>query len=375
MGRSYRCVVTVVRNGPLCGCVLVFSVAALSTARPDGTPATKPLVDAKQLVNGVIGRSEGVFSGRIRYRIKSGFADSGKLIQEGEYEFTFAGDSWAKRSATGAAQVSHRSKCVEYVPHLQKDGSYQTTASIRSQQSVDERLPSPPYFAGSFWHKRTMQFVKDHWGEARLLEGGVVVDGLNTERLEWTIQPDMISKAFYAVGAPERLRQPGFLRAYVVPQYGYALVRIEQVFGEDRAIRDAVYECSDFQEAGHGVFIPKKCNYQLFGSRGQPAYFVQYELTEIDKINEVIPEEAFLVTLPNGTSVTDSRVPKRSVSFRVGPMGAFPADLRDVLTPGEVSLHYGKRFWAIIIGTIVGLLLLLNYWLIRRWTAAKYEHV
>jgi hypothetical protein len=359
--------------------MVAFTIGTISVefSRAQSGPATVPRERpaTRELVNGIIARADGIFSGRIKYHVKSGFTNSGKVSQEGEYQFSFSGDSWARRTAEGGATVSHGGKFVRYAVQPQKDGTVQTRAAIRISKSVDQALPSPtpPYFAGTFWHKCTRQFVKDHAGEARLLERGREVNGVATDVLEWKVPADRISKAFAVVSAPERLRQPAMLRVYVAPQYGYALARIEQLFGTDGSEKDEVYDSGDFQEAGQGLFFPRKCKRQSFSAVGLPGYFVQYEIVHIDRVNEVIPEEDFLVTLAEGTSVTDARKPKHAMSFRVNPLLAFPPDLKDVVAPGDAPSPYGWKFLAIVVGVIVGIVLLISYWLVRRWVSARYE--
>jgi hypothetical protein len=47
---------------------------------------------ARELVDGVLGRTDAVFSGQMDYHLKRGIANSGTVINEGDYRFAFSGE-------------------------------------------------------------------------------------------------------------------------------------------------------------------------------------------------------------------------------------------------------------------------------------------
>jgi hypothetical protein len=351
-GRAMRSLVIVVAT-------VIFDPGSLPAAQQKDNEAVS------SLVQGIIARSEAIFSGRIDYHMTSGFTDLRRTMHDSDYHFSFSGASWALRYSTGSASVSHKGKFIEHALYPQNDGRVDHSASVELPLSVDRRRPCPPFFAGTFWFKDTVDFVRTNAKGARLVSSAEV-NGVKTEVLEWQI-PIRELKAFRGVSVERRLRHPGLLRVFVAPEYGYSLLRIQHLSGEKGQELDQVFHSSDFKEVAPGIFFPNQCKSQSYNETGQPSYYVEYAIHRVEKVNEEIPEEDFIVKLPAGTSVTDARSPKEVVSFRVGQIGGIPEDLEEVMQiEGQSSV---RRTWvnAILIGSLVAALIVTSLYVFRRW--------
>lgn len=322
----------------------------------------------QELVQGTLARSEAVFSGQILYHLKTGFTNTGKVIEEVTIKLSFSGKDWAIRypgAAKGGERVSHGGVLIEHALHgPQPDGKYYHNASVANYEPMDKNEPFPPYFAGTFWFKATAEFVRKNADQARLV-GAAEVNGVKTQLLEWTVPREQIGSVFHAVYQSARLRSPGILRIYVAPQLGFALPRIEHVSTLNGGELDTVMDAEQFQEVAGGIYFPKKLSMRCYPQKGFETYYVEYVIQRAEKINEEIDEAEFKVTLPNGTLVHDGRSPKGAISFRVGQSAQVPKDLEQMIVP--VLSKTPSRRWpfAVGIGGGLGLLVLASLLLIR----------
>jgi hypothetical protein len=196
------------------------------------------------------------------------------------------------------------------------------------------------------------------------LAGEREIDGIRTSILEWQVRKADRYSAFDSINSI--LDEGGVLRLYVASQLGYALPRIEHV-GIDGRVATR-FDSTDFEEPHAGLFFPRHCSYQNFPEDGSAGYYNRYEILEMNDVNEPIPEESFVVSLPQGTSVTDRRTAE-GADFRIGSLSAgLPSDLARVIHPeGQVP----ARNWTnaglrgIAIG-VLGLLLLVILYFRRR---------
>jgi hypothetical protein len=353
------------------GVILLLASSALCAASFVGGRAPFALDDANTLVQGILARSEALFSGEIKYHLKYGFANQGKVLGDEDWRFTFSGASWILQAeTTGRAWVSHDGKSVELVSHPQKDGKTDYTASINVSKAVDSLRPCPPYFIGTLWYKSTQEFIRTNASSAKPANDSTI-NGVKAQVLEWDVPIPDISKAFERVAVSERLDHPGVLRLCVATQFGYALPRIEHLSRLHGEERDAVIDATDFHEVAVGIYVPKRCMYQAYDKAGAASYYEEYRVSEISKANDVIPDDVFRIVLPEGTSVTDARDPKKPHSFRVGKIQreqvtVIPADLENVIRVERPGGMFRSTVIATATGIAAGLVLLLAFLLFRR---------
>jgi hypothetical protein len=308
------------------------------------------------LLDGILARSEAIISGRITYRVTNtnGF--------DGTFVFTFSGTSWrVDEPAMQIERINHRGDFVEVHRTPQPNGTVRNSASFTTERSLEDRRPFPPYFGGSLWYRSTVDYIRRHSKEVKAA-GTAEANGFTCAILDWTVPAEDRFKAFDTIYPP--LERGGVLRLYVLEKLGYVLPRADYVSPNgELAVR---YECSDFRDVGTGIFFPMKIGMHAFPGKGKRGYGLEYEIKSVEKINDPIPDEAFVVSLPEGTYVSDERrIPP--LSFAVGSL------------PGEIgkiarfeATESTKRRWnvAIRLGVISGLNLLLItvavYWICKK---------
>jgi hypothetical protein len=306
-----------------------------------------------RLVDGAVARHRAVFSGRFQYRLKAGFRARDEIIGEDQARFSFSGTSWARRHPDGRVVVNHDGKWLRFGEGKQPDGSLDPGLQILPSERLGATRPCPPYFAGSFWYDTPAKFIEAHRNDARD-KGEVEVNGVRCRLLEWTVVK--ANDAFHAVN--DLTRAGGFLRVYVAPDVGYALPRYEYV--ASNGVVGKRHDASEFREVAPGIFLPRYCSEQLFDPK--PMYYAEYEITEIQMINEAIPEEDFHIRIPAGTEITDGRG-KYGVVFHVGtsaPPGLDPR-LEQLLVfedqAAASSWRTGRT--AILVGSALAVLLMI----------------
>jgi hypothetical protein len=269
---------------------------------------------AVEVVQGVLSRAEAIFSARLEYREQHGFGIPPKLSLEAKLKASFSGSSWAFRCpSSGGSATNHNGKWVGWTKGDPTTGAAADYLVIKRPEPVDKTFPPAiPTFAGSFWFQTTKEYVNDHRRDA-VLKGPSEANGIPVVVLEWSVPKDSVFKAFEAVG--DLTRNGGVLRLFVAPQLGYVLPRVEHVgFGGGVEQR---FEASDFVEAAPSIFIPKQFSCQIYNG-GKPGHNVRYEITHLEKVNEVLPEEDFILHVPQGAQVSDQRSLVQSEFYRVG---------------------------------------------------------
>jgi hypothetical protein len=314
------------------------------------------------LVQGVLARAEAIVSGRFEYRVT--FGATGEEASEEHNTFTLSGPSWrVDYLNTHSHRVNHRDKYIVVHRTPQQDGTVRTSAAVHDAEALEKRTPHPPYFAGTLWYSTTVEYIRGHQEDARLA-GEAVVDGTPTTILEWDVAKEDRYRAFDRISNP--LDNGGILRLYVAPQLGCALPRSEDVSPAGAVVKR--FDASGFEEVRAGLFYPKRCGHRLYSAAGEPDYYQEYEIVRAEDVNEPIPEEAFVLSLPGGAYVRDART-KPAASFWVGDLeDALPADL------GEIAATEGRparRTWRLSLrwGFGIGvplLLLLLGLYAARR---------
>ncbi len=314
------------RQSVLVGIILFLSAVCLAPlgVATEGKTGQRREQDGftESIVKGTIARGEAVFSGRIEYHLKCGFANRQRTVRDDDYRLSFSGTSWALRFSNGAAHISHRGKFIAFEKAPQSDGRVDHSATIETERRIDKTRPIPPYYAGTVWFESTKKFIRSNAASARTVGKGDV-DGVPVEIIEWLVGKEQAvsrtASPFYSLDA--ELVKGGILLLYVAPQLGYALPRIEHV-RLDGSVQ-ARFDSRGFKEVTPGIFFPRECSLQYFGPGGGGAY-ERVTLKRVEKINEPIPEEDFLVEVPVGTTVGDARDVKKPVHFRIAESEPLP---------------------------------------------------
>jgi hypothetical protein len=96
------------------------------------------------------------------------------------------------------------------------------------------------------------------------------------------------------------------------PQLGYAVRKCEEYFASDKTLAKCRYYYSDFVNVADGVWLPKKCACDTYGTPDSPSQLhnvpllrARYEVKEIHA-NDV-SDELFTPAIPPGSLVNDGR--------------------------------------------------------------------
>lgn len=345
---------------------------------------------ASEVIRGVVARSEAFFSARMKYHLRQGFP--GDKPDENDFRLLCSGPSWRLEyridvskspyhQADGkkldpsplkgfyeSTSLSHRGKSVTYGRTPQLDGSIRHAARIAAEMPVKHTTPYPPVFAGTFWYDCTKQFVEKNTEKAVRKAAPSDVNGIAVHVLEWAVPEPEKYKAFH--GTNDLTSKGGALRLYVAPQLGYALPRIEYV-GRNGKVA-ASFDSWDFEEHTGGLFLPKRCKMQYYTDKG-PGYYLEYEILELKDVNQSIPDSEFVVQLPVGTEVADSRG-KGSIFFVINEKDPIPTDFQDVIAKAQPPFWGRNWHTALIVGVGAAVVVLgLGYFVRRRLSLRKKQ--
>jgi len=216
-----------------------LAVLALLALLPCAGSARGQEPNTQDLVAGVLARSEAVFSGRLKYRVTSGFR--GKVASlDTTMSLVFTKGSWRLEQSYRAADMpkhvrkdlknppdlsklkgnleikttSHSGKLVEYKIIPQVDDKPTHNVSVSAYRPLrNDKLETPPAFAGTFWFTCSPKYIRQNQGKAKALPA-TDVKGVRVQVLEWAVAAEDKFKAFHAVGAGTqkggrlRLRRP-----------------------------------------------------------------------------------------------------------------------------------------------------------------------
>ncbi len=349
-------------------------------------------------LNTAIARSDAIVSGQIMYSMVSGAGNGTNFKREPfEYELTFSGPSWKKRHVYDAEKsrvgyseslkkakidpkslpprsgqgekvtVSHKGRQIEYQSSPQHGGDLRKVSSVKTGEvALLDNYPPPPHFASTFWFAAAQKFVTDNKANAKQT-GTATIDGHNVVIYEWTISASKAGSAFRSVN--ELTQDGGILRVYIAPGLGHMIPKIEHVGVSGKV--GAVFEGSDFIKC-NGMYFPQMASIQYIKSDG-PSYRTEFRIKHIERINEPIPESEFVLELPVGTQVRDSRDGKKSTFFEVTKDSPIPEGLSAVvLREGDRNTPW-FRSWkgAVAIGVGLGVIGLLVLFVSKRVQARR----
>lgn len=313
--------------------------------------------DLTELVQGVVARSEALFSGRIEYQKLGDFSPSKELVKLKDETCYFSGSSWSVFAAgsDNPYETCYHGKYIKLSTTTHPDGRLSHVARVKVEQPINKRDPLLPVFAGSFWRRDQRDYVRNHAREAKD-KGQAEVNGVSTRILEWSVPEKDKYKAFHAVG--DITARGGTLRIYVAPQLGFVLPRIE-ILGLAGMVQDR-YDAFDFFEAAPGIFLPKRCQRSVYDREGDCITSIT-ELKKAERLNEPIPEDVFKMFLPLGTRVADDRSSVKGTQvFDIQAEGdLLGRELDDIAQVDSNLPFWRRRGIAITVGVVAGLLVVL----------------
>jgi hypothetical protein len=277
--------------------------------------------------------------------------------------FSFFGSSWIVHYPNQTVHLCHRGKHVEFFGNPQVDGTIRYAAQVDLPKSANEGgLPDTPNVLGTIWYDCTKKFINDHASHARLGKT-TVVNGVNTQVLEWDVSSKEVYKAFNKVN--ELGRNGGVLRLYLAPELGFALPLIEHLGTEGMVMTH--FSSGDFKQVAPGIYLPMESVRTTFKPAGAD-YVVKYHIHQVEQINEQIPDEEFIIELPNGTSVGDARQRTHGIHFRVGQNDSLPIpDLQEVAVfPMPPSSGLSRWVLAVLMGAGAGAVAVVSYLIVKR---------
>jgi hypothetical protein len=311
----------------------------------DGTRAAPK---GEQVLELVLARAAAVSSGRFELVRSTGFRENpNSRTPRGPYRFSLSGNDWARRalhrfslSGDDWAQrmlyeknviVNRDKQRMSLYSCLQDDGTYHYGAQFRPPVSIRKvEGDTSPFFAGTFWLQETLDFVSS-WRDRMTQAGVETIDHIETVVLEWPIAASDVFKVLPEANGVTGTG--GTLRVYAAPSLGYALPRIEIVGTHGRV--GCRFESSGFQQVAPGLWFPMKSTWQWYDPK--PAFYEEYEFSNVALVNEQIPKEDFEYSVPPKTLVADMRDPASSATITVESekdQAALEALLRDAPRQG-----------------------------------------
>jgi hypothetical protein len=334
-------------------------------------------ITTQALIQGILARSEGVFSGEMTYRESNGFSWKKQPEQELTKTVTFSGPSWRVKWAEDIAriphlvtegvkrrgipveppsgllendEVSHGGNHLELSRVPQPDHSIRSTARVTQPKPFDYRMPYPPLRVGTFWYECTKKFVEANREKAER-KPPTEVNDVPCEIIEWEVTAADKFRAFDGIN--DLTKNGGRLRVCVALQLGFALPRIQYIGSGGKVA--ASFDGWDFQEKASGIFIPQHARMQYY--MPAPGFYLDFQITDCKKINRSISDATFAVALPDGTEVMDSRSGTHSVLFKMKKGGPIPRDLRDIIQTKVPSFWGWNKRTALLGGAAAGVLL------------------
>jgi hypothetical protein len=208
-------------------------------------------------------------------------------------------------------------------------GSY---VALEKSRPLHREHQPPPYFAGTFWRKSTIEYVRAKKGDVRIV-GKEVIGEVPVDILELDVRAEDVGQAFYHL-SESMPKNGGVLRMYAAERLRGALPRIEYV--TRTGIVSNRFDAGDFEEASDGIFFPKTCRRTVFDSDGLPRLCWDYSFESVTHINQLFPESTFVFDIPAGTQVADLREPgRRGV--------VIPTETDAEALPLEVHIPRGMR--------------------------------
>ena len=320
------------------------------------------------MIAGVLRRAESIRSGRLTYRFESGVISSGEMPSRRipRRSLVFSDSNWIERhEGSTSVSIHRRDYTFRYDETQQPDGSMRRTAIISRPISLVDRMDEnrPPWFAGSFWHTKQLQYVEQQLARFRL-RTPKHIRGVLCEVCELDIPAKDVPRVV-AIVHP-RLAGGAVLRLHVAPQLGFVLPLVE-VLGPDGA-EMVTYTGSRFTEVADQVYFPRQIRMRARLATGETRY-QQFTIVG-SQINEPVPDSEFNVSIPAGTRVQDERDGGQVRRFEVvAPTDSFEV-VGDSTLLSTVEADRGSTNRVVAIIAAIGVVLL-GYVVARRYLVSR----
>ena len=293
--------------------MLVAVMAGLSSAR------AAPPVD--ELIDGVVARSAAIYQAQIDFDVTEQQGARTDLLQQvrsDRYQLTVSGTDWLLRYADSPNLIMKRDAAtLRYYETESSAGEKHRSLHFDAAKTLDEAQGDNPLFTvlrhGTFWYPVQAGFVDRGRDTARIVDQQTLA-GVDTYALQWEVTGPDFDEALIVIPPQIARERKAYLRIYVAPALGHALPRIEY-----RTIDNTVakrYESAEFTEIDHGVFYPRVA--QCITDHPHQSFRTEFQVHDIQHVNQQIPSETFDIRIPARTRVRDSRPGLPRTVFRAG---------------------------------------------------------
>lgn len=316
--------------------------------------------DPAEIIRAVVARSQAVTSGRVRYVYSSENWSKQRAvppIEFAEVTTSFSESSWADRTkGTELVRINHNGCFLEFVNTPQPSGGSRPGAVLHPARTLAARreLNVPPIFAGSLWHREQVAYLSRHAQDFRQV-GTDVIDGVHVIVLEHDVPAQEHRRAFHML--LPALRDGGVIRLRVAPQLGFVVPKLDFVSPKEEIAQS--YQATGFHEMATGIFLPTNLLAETYPVAGASRYRGKYRCT-FELVNQEVPEEDFVVQLPEGTNVQDARVPGNVIKFKL--ISERESSQIVAASDGGTSSHFFSRWGnAMMVGAGIGLIASVSY--------------
>jgi hypothetical protein len=185
----------------------------------------------------------------------------------------------------------------------------------------------PPTWAGAIWSPRARNWIAEHIDDF-IFVGDEVVDGIPTK----VVKAPLSNKYSHDTAEIFEVHHEGTskgaeLRLYIAPSLGYALPRADGLTEGGGEVVQRV-EQTDFRQYTDTIYLPSKTEKKMVGKSYSPTnkggievIRELYTLSDIQMVNEAIPESDFIIPVPAGVEVVDLRDRQHPVLFKTTEAG------------------------------------------------------
>ena len=291
------------------GAVALWTASLLLGTSASSHAATQP-VSTSDLINGIVARSEAIFSMKLDYRYEgTSAASNGDVLSKDERHVvaTVQGHDWVMRDAGHANFTMRRNQAnFTYTESPKSTGEVDRSLHITAPETFSSLISAHAANAGprlgTFWFLEQASFVDEHRDHVERLDPQIL-DGRPTEVLQWKIDASRLGSAMLVIPPQIAAARGGWLRIYVCPSLQYSLLRIEYVAPQGNV--EMRIDATDFRKVSSDMRFPfhVTCVSDFQGGQDRSIY----QVNTMEFVNEELPAAEFAINVPQGTRVRDSR--------------------------------------------------------------------
>jgi hypothetical protein len=325
---------------------LILAAAVLShPARGDD--------EIESLIDGLISRATAVHTVKLAYDYSSRVQQGGRQLHQQQTQITMAieGASWIVRhdSSTNFRMQRNEISVSYYELPSEKTNEVFRSLHLEAPVSLQDLIAEHACYAaprlGSVWFPQQVTFIDRHRAQA-VLRGRPQIQGIETVELEWPVTATDFDEALIVIPNPIARDRRGRLRICIAPSLGHALPRIQYVTDDGHSAQ--VFAASTFEQFGQQLFFPRhvECSTEL--DNGQDTS--TFEIRQVSNVNQSFAPDEFLLQIPQGTRVRDSRPGVPTSIFYLNEQNQID-DLNRALDPGAHPPRPGKRMWLLVVNS------------------------